>query len=271
MAPSFGRRNTASPARTRASAPRTRVSRSLSLENRPPTPRAPRWSSTGASSTMISRVTGAIAANSSAFWWPLNRSTDENMTAPRIASARMLSSVWETSVPSTTGRCSRGRPVRRATTSAREGSPSRAGSVEDMSTPMNVPCIASDSRTRARGSAARRIACQENARRTIAPHITPSPSRTNVGLELMSAEAIFGMPIFCSASHASTRPPIETAASASRRTIAKAGLRRRSSFGSSEGSRWARTRGFRSAERAPTATATRWSPGAGAGVAIASS
>ncbi len=89
----------------------------------------------------------------------------------------MLSSVCETTVPSTTGRFSRGRPVRRATTSAREGSPRRAGSVEDISTPMNVPCAASDSRTRAPGSAARRIACQENARITIALHITAEPEQ----------------------------------------------------------------------------------------------
>ena len=81
---------------------------------------------------------------------------------------------------------------------------------------MNVPCIASDSRTRARGSAARRIACQENARSTIELHMIPSPSSTNVGLELISAVAMFGIPIFCSASHASTTPTIETAASARR-------------------------------------------------------
>ena len=95
----------------------------------------------------------------------------------------MFSSVCETSVPSTIGRFSRGRPVRRATTSARDGSPRRAGSVEDISTPMNVPCIASASRTRARGSAAWRIACQENARITIAAHMIASPSSTNDGLE----------------------------------------------------------------------------------------
>ena len=73
------------------------------------------------------------------------------MIAPRTTSATMFSSVCETTVPSTTGRFSRGRPVRLATTSARDGSPRRAGSVEDISTPMNVPCMASASRTRARG------------------------------------------------------------------------------------------------------------------------
>ncbi len=111
----------------------------------------------------------------------------------------MLIRVWETTVPSTTGRCSRGRPVRRATTRALEGSPSLAGNVEDIRTPMNVPCIASESLTRALGSAARRIACQETARRTIAPHITPRPRITKEGLEASSAWAMLPMPIVLSA------------------------------------------------------------------------
>ena len=153
-------------------------------------------STTGASRTTISSATGAIAATSSAFWWPLNRSTDENMIAPRTISATMFSSVCETTVPSTIGRFSRGRPVRRATTSARDGSPRRAGRVEDISTPMNVPWAASDSRTRARGSAARRIACHENARITIALHMTARPSRTSVGLAVISAVAMLVRPIF---------------------------------------------------------------------------
>ena len=51
-------------------------------------------------------------------------------------------------MPSTDGSSSRGRPSRRATISAREGSPSRAGSVADISTPIAVPCIASARRGR---------------------------------------------------------------------------------------------------------------------------
>ncbi len=66
-------------------------------------------------------------------------------------SASRLSSVCETIVPSTTGSVSRARPRRRATISAREGSPRRAGSVADISTPMNVPCIASRRFARAPG------------------------------------------------------------------------------------------------------------------------
>ena len=78
-----------------------------------------------------------------------------NITAPRITSASTLSSVCETSVPSTAGRRSRGRPSRRATISARDGSPSRAGSVADISTPIVVPWIASTQprqRVRQRGA-----------------------------------------------------------------------------------------------------------------------
>ncbi len=122
-----------------------------------------------------------------------------NITAPRITSASTLSSVCETSVPSTTGRYSRGRPSRRATISARDGSPSRAGSVADISTPIVVPCIASVKRGRACGSAARRIACQETARSTIEPHISARPTSTQTGLERTSASPIEPMPIRWSA------------------------------------------------------------------------
>ena len=58
-------------------------------------------------------------------------------------------------MPSTTGQVLRGRPMRRATMSARAGSPRRAGSVADISTPMNVPCSASTqphARARQRGA-----------------------------------------------------------------------------------------------------------------------
>ena len=153
----------------------------------------------------------------------------------------MFNSVWETSVPSTTGRYSRGRPVRRATTSARDGSPSLAGSVEDISTPMNVPCAASDNRMRVFGIAASRIAYHENARSTIAPHMIASAIRTNAGLERSSAVAILASPIFCSASRASTAPPSEIAASPPRRSSANAPARRAAAvFGSRLGSRRAR-------------------------------
>ena len=56
-----------------------------------------------------------------------------------------------------------------------------------ISTPMNVPCIASARRILARGSAARRIACQAKPRETIAAHISAQPITTQDGLEVTSA------------------------------------------------------------------------------------
>ncbi len=93
----------------------------------------------------------------------------------------MFSRVCETIVPSTTGNRSRTRPIRRATISAREGSPSRAGSVADMSTPIITPRVTQRRRTCTPGSAARRIACQDSARSSIEEHIRASASTTQNG------------------------------------------------------------------------------------------
>ena len=170
----------------------------------------------------------------------------------------MFSSVCETIVPSTIGRCSRGRPVRRETISAREGSPRRAGSVALISTPMKVPCIASRSRTRPRGIAAFRIACQATARTTIEAHITPRPASTQAGLESSSATAISCTPM---RRNASTVPASASAANASiatRRASTSAGLRAPAGGGGSRlGRRCGRTRGCRSAGLAPIRTAAR--------------
>ena len=144
------------------------------------------------------------------------------MIAPSTIRATMLSSVWDTTVPRTIGRFSRGRPVLRATTSARDGSPRRAGSVEDMSTPMKVPWAASANRTRARGSAALKIAYHEMARTAIALHMTARPSSTSVGLAVIKAEAMLASPIFWSASTASVAPPSETPTTPIRRATPNA-------------------------------------------------
>ena len=233
---------------------------------------APWRRSTGASSTMMSSASGARAANSSAFWWPLNRLTEENMTAPRMMSATMLSTVWDTTVPSTTGRFSRGRPVRRATTSARDGSPSRAGSVEDMSTPMNVPCIASDRRTLARGSAAlqdrvpREGAHDHRAAhdRKAQEHEGGARGHERLG-DLADPDLLQGQDgeHDTADAHRTPRP--------ARRAMAIARLPVLPSLGCRLGRRWAGTRGLRSAARRPTRTAARCMPGSGSGVAIASS
>ena len=95
------------------------------------------------------------------------------MTAPRIDERERCSAA--SGRPACRARpagVSRGRPSRRATISAREGSPRRAGSVADMSTPMNVPCIASRRRTRALGQRGAQDRVPGDARRTIEAHIS---------------------------------------------------------------------------------------------------
>ena len=184
------------------------------------------------------------------------------MTAPRIASATMLSSVCETSVPSTTGRFSRGRPVRRATTSARDGSPSRAGSVEDMSTPMNVPCIASESRTRARGQrGAEDRVPREGAQHHRAAHDAESEQHER-------RARVDAARWRCSGCRSSAAPATRARGRRSRRQRARAGepSRGRGCGGvpasvRGDGRRCARTRGFRSADRAPTRDGDALEPG----------
>ena len=82
----------------------------------------------------------------------------------------MLRAVCETSVPIRTGKVSRIRPMRRESTIALAGSPRRAGSVADISTPIIVAEVTSRRRTGRPGSAARAIATQEAARANIAAH-----------------------------------------------------------------------------------------------------
>ena len=118
-----------------------------------------------------------------------------NITAPSTTSARMLRSVCETSVPSTIGKRSRTRPTRLATISARDGSPSRAGRVADISTPIIVARAASRRRTRVPGRAARRIACQASARTSIEAHMSAKATSTQTGVAATMARPIDSMPI----------------------------------------------------------------------------
>ena len=177
-----------------------------------------------------------------------------------MASASRFSSVWETIVPSTTGSVSRARPSRRATISAREGSPRRAGRVDDMSTPMNVPCIASRRLARRQVGATTRIECQASARTNIAAHITARPAASRPGFDASSEAATRATPMRCSASAASPAPSSELLARPSRRS-ARARRGRPSAdagagtSGCSDGSRWAGTRGSRSAGANPWRTA----------------
>ena len=192
------------------------------------------------------------------------------MTAPRMTRATTFKSVWATSVPSTAGRYSRGRPRRRATISAREGSPRRAGSVADMSTPMAVPCIASARRGRAAGSAARedRVPghgaeahreAHEGERdehpggaggaERAADRVQPDALEGDVGAAGRRARGAQD-----AASCGGARPPAPRAPAGA---------------GSSDGSRRAGRRGPRSAERRPMRTAARSSASSGAGTPTA--
>ena len=107
-------------------------------------------------------------------------------TTPSRTSASTFRSVCDTSVPTSTGSVSRIRPSRRATISARDGSPSRAGSVADISTPIIVPLRITRRLIRLPGSAALTIACHETARSTIESENRASATSTQLGLERTS-------------------------------------------------------------------------------------
>ncbi len=74
--------------------------------------------------------------------------------------------------------------MRRATISARDGSPSRAGSVADISTPIEVALRIVRLFTGRSGSAARTMWNHDTARRTIEVENRPSAISTQAGLEL---------------------------------------------------------------------------------------
>ena len=160
-------------------------------------------------------------------------------------------------MPSTDGSSSRGRPSRRATISAREGSPSRAGSVADISTPIAVPCIASAKRGRDAGSAARRIACHDTARSTIEAHISAIAEQHPGGARGEHRRGD-GVPADALRRRGRRRPSAANAAptSATRRPTCAARARRLAR-GSSDGSRRAGRRGPPAAERRPKRTAKR--------------
>src|SRR3954452_17673547 len=87
------------------------------------------------------------------------------MITPSRISATILSTVCETSVPSSTGKVSRILPVRRESDIARAGSPSRAGRVADISTPIIVAEVTSRGRTGRFGNLALTIQYQDAARK----------------------------------------------------------------------------------------------------------
>ena len=199
---------------------------------------------------------------------PANSPTVLNITAPRIASASRLSSVCETSVPSTEGSSSRGRPSRRATISAREGSPSRAGSVADISTPIDVPWSASVKR----GRDGRQRGAQDRVPRDRPQHHRGAHQRDreqHPGGARGEHGRGDGVP-----ADALDREPGAAGGGERRRRRARPGgppcaaRARRLTRGSSDGSRRAGRRGPPAAERSPMRTAARAAALAGSGIAM---
>ena len=184
----------------------------------------------------------------------------------------MLSTVWETSVPSTTGKRSRMRPSRRDRIRAREGSPSRAGSVADISTPIIVARAVSRRRGRTPGSAARKIACQASARRSIEAHMRVKAASTHHGVAASRARPMDSMPMRWRARAVSPAPasrPAPTRALRATRAARRGPLW--GSFGSSEGSRTGGVRSPGSVRVTPARRASRAVRPSGRGWASASS
>ena len=202
--------------------------------------------------TSASRTSGATVAITSASSRPRKMPTVANITAPSATSARMLSSVWETIVPSTTGKRSRMRPSRRARISAREGSPSRAGIVADISTPIIVAARGvapahADARQRGAQDRVPGLGAQQHRgahqrERDQHPDRRRRQQRAADRLEPDPVERERGQ---ADAGERSAERPAPRRARRARGGGALAGA----SFGSSEGSRRGRTRGPGSAGR----------------------
>jgi hypothetical protein len=108
---------------------------------------------------------------------------------------------------------------------AREGSPSRAGKVADISTPIIVPRAASRRRTRVPGSEARRMACQASARNSIETHMSAKAASIQTGVAASREWTIEWTPSRCRASAARPTPATAPAPIAALR-IVRSALRR---------------------------------------------
>ena len=213
--PSRGLRNTVSPSRTRVSAPRICVGDRVQAGE--PAPAGRVAAAPARASTITQQHRGHDRDHQQRVLVAAEDVDRREHDRRRGSPARRGSGTSATRASRARPGSSRaGCPVRRATTSARAGSPRRAGSVEDISTPMNVPCIASDKpdpRAWQRGLEDR--VPRERAHDHRAAHDRERRAARTSGSSCTSAEAMLLKPIFCSASQASTTPPIsETVASA---------------------------------------------------------
>ena len=229
--PCRGSRKTVRPARTWISAP---CSAAPSLASRPlPLRRVSRGATrTTSSSTIGTKLKAKI------FWvleW--KRGVVEMMITPSSSRATMLSIVCETRVPIRTGNVSRTRPVRRESESARAGSPSRAGRVADISTPIIVAEVTSRRRTGRLGSAARTIQYQDAARKKSERAIRPEAISTQVTSERTMLSTTLSTPILRAASAVRPMPSTAAMPRAARRATRRLRLPLRASGGSSDGRR----------------------------------
>ena len=121
------------------------------------------------------------------------------------------------------------RPVRRASTIARAGSPRRAGRVADISTPIIVAEVTSRRRSGRRGSAARAIENHEVARRNIEAIISAVATRTQPRSERTMLVTTRSTPIRFAAMKVRPTPsaPATPTADPARGAVTPAGDRRR--------------------------------------------
>ena len=206
------------------------------------------------------------------FWVPeWKRSVVETMITPSRTRATMLSIVCETRVPSRTGKVSRMRPVRRESDIARAGSPRRAGSVADISTPIIVAEVTSRRRTGRLGSAARTIQYQEAARKKSESAISAQAISTQVRSERTMLATTLSTPILLRGQRG--QADAEDAGDAEAERGGRRARRRlppAASAGSSEGRRCggpARAAVGGAQARPSGRTARRRSPAAGASIA----
>ncbi len=154
---------------------------------------------------------------------------------------------------------------------ARAGSPRRAGSVADISTPIIVAEVTSRRRSGRSGSAALTIQNQEAARKNSESPIRAQAIRTQVRSEPAMLVTTLSTPILSAARLARMTPTRPAAPKPMRRATRRRPLPAFSGAGSSEGRRCGPRRGPPSAGRIPAQWATRSPALAGRGASSARS
>ena len=223
---------------------------------------APRaGTSSGATSHDSSAASGARATASSAVLAGENGRRSRTVTRQRITSASRLSSVWETIVPSTTGSVSRARPSRRATISAREGSPeaSRQRGRHEHADERSLHGVAAFGRPPGRRGAEDRVPGDRRGEHREAHQRESCGDQAGLGARARLASTR-STPMRCSASSASPNAPArqqQRAAPQRARRDALRGVDHRRPAPLGCGRRSAGTRGSRSAGSEPVANRKR--------------